>query len=149
MERRKNDHEKCCQLYEHYINNSKSKIISSNIAIKYARFCHKILKNVDKAVEIIKLAITKDLHNARLYLQLIDLSMQKGDIVESEILSYFDSFLEKEGVDIEQKILFSQRKLEFLEDFGSSIESVQKAQEEYQKYLKTGKDSKKKDVSKV
>ncbi|KAF5298736.1 hypothetical protein FQR65_LT09605 [Abscondita terminalis] len=149
LERRRGDHEKCCQLFEHYINNTKNKVVSSNLAIKFARFQLKVLKNIDKSMEIINNAITKDPSNARLYLQLIDFTLQKDDFNESEILSYIDTFLEKEGIEIEQKILFAQRKLEFLEDFGSSIQSIQKAQEEYQKYLKATKDNKKKDTLKI
>lgn len=149
MERRRGDYEKCCQLYEHYINNSKNKVISSNIAIKFARFYLKVLKNIDKAVEAINTAITKDPNNARLYLQLIDFTLQKDEICEDEVLSHIDAFLEKDGIDNEQKVLFAQRKLEFLEDFGSNIQCVQKAQEEYQKYLKINKENKKKDSSKL
>lgn len=148
LERRRGDHEKCCQLFEHYINNTKNKVVSSNLAIKFARFQLKVLKNIDKSMEIINNAIVKDPSNARLYLQLIDFSLQK-DFNETEILSYIDAFLEKEGIELEQKILFAQRKLEFLEDFGSSIQSIQKAQEEYQKYLKATKDNKKKDSLKI
>lgn len=86
----------------------------------------------------------------RLYLQLIDLNLQKEGIVESEVLSYIDEFLGKEGADIDQKVLFAQRKLEFLEDFGTDIQCVQKAYDEYQKYIKLGKESgKKKEASKT
>lgn len=53
MERRRADFEKCSQLFEHYITNSKNKMISSNIAIKYSRFCLKIAKDFDKAQEVI------------------------------------------------------------------------------------------------
>nr|CAI5817396.1 unnamed protein product [Callosobruchus analis] len=41
LERRRGDFDKCTQLYEHYINTSKNKMISSNIAIKFSRFCFK------------------------------------------------------------------------------------------------------------
>ena len=149
LERRRNDYEKCCQLYEHYMNTTKNKMVSSNIAIKYARFQLEIMKSFDKAMEILNTAISKDPNNSRLYLQLIDFSFQKNDFNETEIVSYMDTFLEKEGVEIDQKILFAQRKLVFLEEFGSNIESLQKAQEDYQKYLKSAKDMKKKDSSKI
>ncbi|KAF5288487.1 hypothetical protein FQA39_LY15416 [Lamprigera yunnana] len=149
LERRRADFDKCCQLFEYYINTAKNKVVSSNLAIKFARFNLKVLKNLQKALEIINGAISKDPNNARLYLQLIDFTLQKENFEESEILIHLDTFLEKEGIDLEQKILFAQRKLEFLEDFGSSIQLVQKAQEEYQKYLKATKDIKKKDPIKI
>lgn len=86
----------------------------------------------------------------RLYLQLIDLTLQKDGIDEAEVLTHINTFLEKENADVDQKVLFSQRKLEFLEDFGSDIQSVQKAYDEYQKYIKLSKESgKKKDSTKT
>ncbi|XP_022920714.1 pre-mRNA-processing factor 39 [Onthophagus taurus] len=146
LERRRGDYEKCSQLYEHYITNSKNKVISTNLAIKYARFALKILNNLDKAFEVINMALSKDPNNSRLYLQLIDLTMHKNTSgLETEILGYLDTFLEKESVEIDQKVLFAQRKLEFLEDFGSDILSVQSAYDEYQKCVKLSKENKKKD----
>lgn len=147
LERRRGDYEKCSQLYEQYITTSKNKVISTNLAIKYSRFCLKLLHNTDKAFEVLNLALTKDPCNQRLYLQLIDLTLQKQKDYEDEVLSYIDAFLEKEAADVDQKVLFAQRKLEFLEDFGSDIQSVQKAYDEYQKYIKLSKE-KKKDPSK-
>lgn len=144
LERRRNDLEKCSQLFEHYINNSKAKLISSNLAIKYSRFTLKLLKNRDKALEILKTAISKDSNNPRLYLQLIDLTLQQDDVTETEITDLIDSFLEKESADADQKVLFAQRKLEYLEDFGADIQSVQKAYDDYQKYIKNSKESGKK-----
>lgn len=144
LERRRGDHEKCSQLYEHYIGNSKNKMISSNIAIKYSRFCFRVLKDVEKAQEVLKTAITKDLNNPRLYLQLIDLTLQKENVSESEIVEIIDSFLEKESTEVDQKTLFAQRKLEYLEDFGSDIQSVQVAYDNYQKLLKLTKENNKK-----
>lgn len=144
LERRRGDLEKCSQLFEHYMHNSKNKVISSNIAIKYSRFALKLLKNMDKALEILTTAITKDANNPRLYLQLIDLTLQKDDVTENVIVELIDQFLEKESADADQKVLFAQRKLEYLEDFGSDIESVQKAYDDYQKYIKQSKESNKK-----
>lgn len=144
LERRRGDHEKCTQLYEHYIGSSKNKMISSNIAIKYSRFCFKILKEFAKAQEVLKTAITKDPNNPRLYLQLIDLTLQKESVTEKEVVDIIDSFLEKDTVDIDQKTLFAQRQLEYLEDFGGNIQSVQQAFDNYQKLLKLSKENNKK-----
>lgn len=123
-------------------------MISSNLAIKYARFCLKICKSSEKAFEILTKAIEKDNSNPRLYLQLIDLQLQKDGVSEKEVLDFIDQFLNRESAEVEQKVLFAQRKLEFLEDFGSDIQSVQKAYDEYQKYCKLNKEKKKKDDSK-
>lgn len=148
LERRRGEHEKCTQLYEHYINNSKNKMIASSISIKYSRFCYVIVKDITKAQEILKSAITKDPNNPRLYLQLIDLTLQKENVTEKEIIDIIDMFLEKENTEPEQKVLFSQRKLEYLEDFGSDIHSVQTAHEQYQKFLKANKEGMKKKEAK-
>lgn len=123
-------------------------MISSNIAIKFSRFCLRILKDKNRAQEVLKLAITKDPNNPRLYLQLIDLTLQFDDATESDILGLIDEFLEKETADADQKVLFAQRKLEFLEDFGCDIASVQNAYEQYQKYIKLSKDGAKKKENK-
>ncbi|XP_044727957.1 pre-mRNA-processing factor 39 isoform X2 [Chrysoperla carnea] len=149
LERRRGDFEKCSQLYEYYINNSKNKSISSNMAIKYARFSFKICHDSKKAVEILNTAITKDPSNPRLHLQLIDLCLQKEEINEKEILDIINQYLEKDANDSDQKVLFAQRKLEFLEDFGSDIQAVQQAYEEYQKYCKINKEKKKKEEAKL
>ncbi|CAH1982221.1 unnamed protein product [Acanthoscelides obtectus] len=144
LERRRGDFEKCTQLYEHYINNSKNKMISSNIAIKFSRFCFKVMKDFDKAQEALKTAIIKDPNNPRLHLQLIDLTLQKPDLKESDVTSIIESFLDKDSTDADQKVLFAQRKLEYLEDFGGDIFSVQAAYEQYQKLLKLSKETGKK-----
>lgn len=143
LERRRGDLDKVCELYEHYLTNAKNKAILTNMTVKYARFTWKILNDVEKAVSILKKAVEKDKDNTRLYLQLIDMGLQKTPIDEDSIISILDQFLSKEG-EPEQKLMFAQRKIEFLEDFGSDITRVQKAHDEYQKYLKQVKDRKKK-----
>jgi len=76
---------------------------------------------VDKAIEVLEKAVEKDKDNTRLYLQLIDMGLQKNPIDEERIVAILDQFLDKDS-DLEQKIMFAQRKIEFLEDFGSSVE---------------------------
>lgn len=149
LERRRGDNDKVCQLYEHYIGATKSKLIASNLAIKYARFSLKLLGDLDKAIETIAAAMPKDPNNPRLVLQLIDLSLQRDGVNEPEIVAHLDAYLSKDNIDLEQKVLFSQRKLEFLEDFGSDILTFQRASEEYQRYLKQYKEVKKKDAAKA
>ncbi|KAK7789474.1 hypothetical protein R5R35_012343 [Gryllus longicercus] len=143
LERRRNNLEKVCALYEHYISSSKNKVIANNMAIKYARFCWKIKGDVEKAILVLNKAVEKDRENPRLYLQLIDMGLQRSPLNESEILCIIDQFLNRDA-DPEQKVLFAQRKVEFMEDFGSDVLCVQKAHDEFQKYLKMAKDRKKK-----
>lgn len=143
LERRRNDLNKVAELYEHYINTSKSKVIANNMAIKYARFSWKILGDTDRAISILNKAVEKDKENPRLYLQLIDMGLQKNPLDEGEIITIIDQFLSGDA-DPEQKVLFAQRKVEFLEDFGKDVIGVQKAHDEFQRYFKMAKDRKKK-----
>ena len=57
----------------------------------------------------------------RLYLNLLELEYS-GDVQENEgeILACFDKALNS-SLPLECRLLFSQRKVEFLEDFGSDI----------------------------
>ncbi|XP_027767056.1 pre-mRNA-processing factor 39-like [Empidonax traillii] len=54
---------------------------------------------------------------------------------EGNTLSCFERALRSPLPD-DAKLLFSQRRVEFLEDFGSSIHSLLKAYDEHQKILK-------------
>nr|CAD7203925.1 unnamed protein product [Timema douglasi] len=71
------------------------------------------------------------------------MGLQRVPLDETEIISIIDKFLIGDA-DPEQKLLFAQRKVEFLEDFGSDILSVQKAHDEFQRFCKNAKDRKKK-----
>lgn len=48
------------------------------------------------------------------------MNMQKSPIDEASVLAVFDQFLQQD-FDPEMKVVFAQRKVEFLEDFGSDI----------------------------
>lgn len=88
-------------------------------------------------------ATDKDKDNPRLYLQLIDLAMQRTPVDTLEIVGYMDMFIEREHADLEQRVLFAQRKVEFLEDFSPDIRQVLKAHEQFQKCIKQAKERKK------
>ncbi|XP_012538436.1 pre-mRNA-processing factor 39 isoform X3 [Monomorium pharaonis] len=143
LERRRGDLEKACTLYENYISNSKNRTIANNIAVKYARFLCKVKDDVDKAIKVLMKATDKDKDNPRLYLQLIDLGMQRTPVDTEEIVGYMDMFIEREHADLEQRVLFAQRKVEFLEDFSPDIRQVLKAHEQFQKCIKQAKERKK------
>lgn len=59
------------------------------------------------------------------------------------MLSLFDRCLRSDS-ELEQRVAFSQRRLEFLEDCGSSVSKLLDAYEEHQKLLKELQASKKK-----
>ncbi|KAK9294681.1 hypothetical protein QLX08_010798 [Tetragonisca angustula] len=143
LERRRGDLDKACTLYENYISNSKNRTIANNIVVKYARFLCKVKNDVDKAIKVLLKATEKDKDNPRLYLQLIDLGMQRTPVDTQEIVGYMDMFIEREHADLEQRVLFAQRKVEFLEDFSPDIRQVLKAHEQFQKCIKQAKERKK------
>nr|CAD7402603.1 unnamed protein product [Timema cristinae] len=60
LERRRGNFEKVCELYEHYITNSKNKVIANNLAIKYARFNWKVKGDIETSVSILNKAVEKD-----------------------------------------------------------------------------------------
>ncbi|XP_011309435.1 pre-mRNA-processing factor 39 isoform X2 [Fopius arisanus] len=143
LERRRGDLDKSCVLYESYITNSKNRTIANNIAVKYARFLCKCKNDIDKAVKVLLKATEKDKDNPRLYLQLIDLGLQRNPVDTQEVVGYMDLFIEREHADLEQRVLFAQRKVEFLEDFSADIKQVLKAHEQFQKCIKQAKERKK------
>lgn len=145
LERRRGNFELCTQLYEKYLSNAKNKNISSSLAIKYARFLNKVKHEYDRAMDVLKSALEKDTTNTRLALQIIDLSLQRNNINEKEVLEILDTFMQQENLDIDQKLLFAQRKVEFLEDFGSCVKQLQESQKTLQNLMeKHSKDNKKK-----
>ena len=58
--------------------------------------------------------------NPKLYLQLIDIEYQQPEMDEPSLLTVFDRAI-KSDFALDQRVAFSQRKLEFLEDFGSDV----------------------------
>lgn len=144
LERRRGDLDKCAQLYEHYISTSKNKNTSSSFTIKYARFCHKIRNDLDGGIAVLKAALEKDTNNVRLALQLVDLVLQRTTVNEEEIIEVLDEFINRDSLEADQKVLFTQRKVEFLEDFGSSAKTLQEAQRQLQTTLSKANEAKKK-----
>ena len=59
--------------------------------------------------------------NIKLYLQLIDLEYQQKYVNETALIGIFDQAINSD-LAMEHRVAFSQRKLEFLEDFGCQVE---------------------------
>lgn len=144
MERRREDYEKVIQLYDHYISISKNKNISGSLSIKYSRFLHKVKNDIEGAFKVLRQALEKDSSNTRAALQMIDLALQRSVVDEKEVLEIMDSFMSRENIEPEQKVLFAQRKVEFLEDFGTTAVGLQEAQRALQTVLNKANESKKK-----
>ncbi|XP_075148092.1 pre-mRNA processing factor 39 [Haematobia irritans] len=144
IERRRGDNEKCKTLYEHYITTAKNKNIAGSLAIKYARFLNKICHDLEGGLRVLRQALEKDNANTRVALQMIDLALQRPTVDEDEVVLIMDRFMARENIEPEQKVLFAQRKVEFLEDFGSTAKGLQEAQRSLQFALNKANEAKKK-----
>ncbi|XP_055531554.1 pre-mRNA-processing factor 39 isoform X2 [Wyeomyia smithii] len=144
LERRRGDYEKCVKLYQDYLAQAKNRTIAGNVVIKYARFLNKIRKDMNGAHEALRAYLEKDSSNTRVALQLIDLCLQRENVDEKEVLEIMDHFMSRDGIEPDQKVLFAQRKVEFLEDFGSTAKGLQDAQKSLQLIMAKANEAKKK-----
>lgn len=62
--------------------------------------------------------------NPSLYLALIDIAYTATTFKESSVVEAIDYALESRHLNDKEKLRFSQRKLDFLEDFGHSIQEL-------------------------
>uniref|UniRef100_A0A8I3MIC3 Pre-mRNA-processing factor 39 n=1 Tax=Canis lupus familiaris TaxID=9615 RepID=A0A8I3MIC3_CANLF len=136
LERRHGNMEEAEHLLQDAIKNAKSNNESSFYAIKLARHLFKIQKNLPKSRKVLLEAIERDKENTKLYLNLLEMEYS-GDLKQNEenILNCFDKAIHG-SLPIKMRITFSQRKVEFLEDFGSDVNKLLNAYDEHQTLLK-------------
>ncbi|KAG7258947.1 hypothetical protein CRUP_035686 [Coryphaenoides rupestris] len=117
---------------------------TSFYAVKLARQLMKVQKSLGRARKVLLEAIEKDQTSPRLYLNLLELEYS-GDVQQNEkdILACFDRALSS-TLPPESRLLFSQRKVEFLEDFGSDINVLVAAYNEQQNLKKEAESFKRK-----
>jgi len=144
VERRRGALDKCRELYKHYIESTKNKGIAGSLAIKYARFLNKICNDLDGGVAALQQALERDPANTRVALQMIDLCLQRPKVDEQEVVQIMDKFMARADIEADQKVLFAQRKVEFLEDFGSTAKGLQDAQRALQQALAKANEAQKK-----
>lgn len=104
-------------------------------SIKLARFLHKLCKNPARARAVLREAIELSPDNGRLYQNLLELEMSgdlraNGGVIQQCVAKALVAPLSPKT-----KILFSQRGLQFAEDFGTTVKSVLCMYEEHQKLL--------------
>lgn len=105
-------------------------------SIKLARFLHKLGKNASQARSVLQEAIEISPHNSKLYLNLLDLELS-GDLqLNGGGVQQCVSKALAAPLSSDCKILFSQRGLQYAEDFGTTVQSVLSIYEEHQKLLK-------------
>ncbi|ALC47221.1 CG1646 [Drosophila busckii] len=144
VERRRGALDKCRELYQHYIEHSKNKGIAGSLAIKYARFLNKICHDLDAGMLVLQQALERDPANTRVALQMIDLCLQRSEVNDEEVVQIMDKFMARADIEPDQKVLFAQRKVEFLEDFGSTARGLQDAQRALQTTLSKASEAQKK-----
>ncbi|XP_026104510.1 pre-mRNA-processing factor 39-like isoform X2 [Carassius auratus] len=140
LERRHGHMEEAEALLTDAISNGKNSSEASFYAVKLARQLLKVQKSIGKAKKVLLDAVEKDETNPKLYLNLLELEYS-GDVQqnETEILACFDRALNS-PMSLEQRLTFSQRRVEFLEDFGSDINVLVSAYEQHQR-LETEQES--------
>ncbi|XP_046692650.1 pre-mRNA-processing factor 39 [Silurus meridionalis] len=136
LERRHGNLDEAEALLEDAIKNAKNGSESTFFSVKLARQFLKVQRNVGKAKKVLLEAIEKDETSPKLYLNLLELEYS-GDVQqnEAEILACFDRALAS-TMPLESRVTFSQRKVEFLEDFGSNINVLVATYEQHQKLVK-------------
>jgi len=75
---------------------------------------------------------------------MIDLCLQRPKVDEQEVVQIMDKFMARADIEADQKVLFAQRKVEFLEDFGSTAKGLQDAQRALQQALTKANEAQKK-----
>lgn len=70
-----------------------------------------------------------------MYLQLLDIELSAYPVREEKVLELFDLVRDSE-LDTEVKQGFSQRRVEFLEDFSADVTKIMAAQENHAKLYK-------------
>ncbi|GFO27447.1 pre-mRNA-processing factor 39-like [Plakobranchus ocellatus] len=81
--------------------------------------------------------------NEKIFLQLLDVEYQAQPIEEDRVMEVFARLL-KSDVSMEFKLKVSQRRMEFLEDFGECIKRISEAYDEHQKLVKEANSKKRK-----
>ena len=80
-------------------------------------------------------------------MQLFDIEVHSNPLNIENVVKLLDKAINIEEMPIRQKLLFSQRKIEFLEDFGSNVEQLQKTKEDHEKLTEVMKKEAKIDKS--
>ncbi|KAL4238356.1 PRP39 pre-mRNA processing factor 39 [Mactra antiquata] len=147
LERRIGDKDKTEMLFQDYINKSTDHSVRAFYVIKYARYLFKVLGDEFRAKKVLFDALEKDKKNEKLYIQLLDIEYQKHPVNVDSAMEIFSKAISCKHLSVHTKIKMSQRRLEFLEDFGSSIVQLKECYDEHQKLLKDMQSERKRKVA--
>ncbi|XP_033847051.1 pre-mRNA-processing factor 39 isoform X2 [Periophthalmus magnuspinnatus] len=131
LERRHGRMEEAEALLTEALTTAKTPTEASFYAVKLARHFLKVHKSQEQAKKTLQDAIERDPANPKLYLNLLELEYN-GDIAQNqtEVMSCFDRAI-KSPMPLESRLLFAQRKVEFLEDFGTDVNVLVAAHDEH------------------
>jgi len=135
LERRRGNHEKVSELYEAAIKAAPNKSVGSDLSVKYARYLRLHQRDLSQAGQVIKTALDSDPANPKLYLQHLDILINTLPMDVPQVVSLLEKAMVQEEMQDKHKILFSQRKVEFLEDFGSDISALLTAKTKHEEFL--------------
>jgi len=135
LERRRGRIEEACKLYEAAIAAAKT-ATASDLAVKYSRFLRLSLNDGVKAGEVLQAAVDAESSNPKLYLQQLDLILHTAPLNVQNVTDLLDKAMKAEGLSDKHKLLFAQRKAEFLQDFGEDVSALEAAEKEVEKMLK-------------
>ncbi|KAK3741774.1 hypothetical protein QZH41_011386, partial [Actinostola sp. cb2023] len=135
LERRRGSFENTSLIYQEAMEETADDEARSFYAVRYARFLAKVLGDSQKASGVLKDAIEKDKLNKRLYLQLLDLELSLTSVNEDRVEEVFE-VVKSSDLSEDAKLSFSQRRLDFLEDFSTNINKIMKANEAHNKLYK-------------
>ncbi|KAH7720376.1 pre-mRNA-processing factor 39 [Aphelenchoides avenae] len=93
--------------------------VSSFYALKLARFHAKVRHDKKLAEKVLRDAINNDKGNLQLYLALVDMALSSSHFRESEVVEALDAGIRSKDLAMEDRFMFSQRKLDFLEELGT------------------------------
>ncbi|VDN05248.1 unnamed protein product [Thelazia callipaeda] len=118
------DYSSVISRFERLIHDSRTpRKLSAFYAQKLARFHSKTRNDRKLAEKIIRDAINRDKSNSQLYLALVDLAYTAPLFNERSVIETLNEVLSSEHLSDENKLRFSQRKLDFLEDLGTDVEA--------------------------
>ena len=114
-------------MYKSCISKAKTASVKVELTVKFSRFLRLVLMDNESAKTILQnlLEETEAKNQAKIYMQLLDIELHSLPLKQSSVLEILDRAISsKSGLPSKQRLIFSQRKIEFLEDFGSKIEEI-------------------------
>ncbi|XP_058876675.1 pre-mRNA-processing factor 39 [Acipenser ruthenus] len=136
LERRAGNLEGAESLLREAVLQSQATPIRSFYSIKLARQLLRVQRDHGKARRVLQDAIDRDPTDSKLHLALLELELSAGEPGQSEgpVLQCLSHALSC-SLPPQTRLLLSRRRLEFQEDFGSSVQSLLTAYDEHQNLL--------------